>query len=142
MSPMTEADVIQLLRRQHEEFFPKTCSNCGHVFRTLREYVQSTERLWPATSYDAELHRFDVKAELQLGGMAMANCLCGSTLALSTKHMPNEQMRALLGWAQVEMQQRGLTQHELADYLRDEIRKQVLAESPGDTTRDRKEDRQ
>jgi hypothetical protein len=124
---MTEADVIQLLRRQHEDFFPKTCSNCGRVYGTLREYVQSTERLWPATSYDAEFHRFDVQPELQLGGMAMANCVCGSTLALSTKDMPNDQMRALLGWAQAEMKQRGLTQHELADYLRDEIRRQVLA---------------
>jgi hypothetical protein len=127
MNPLTEAEVIQRLRRHHEGFFPKTCSNCGHVFGTLREYVQSTERLWPATSYDAELHRFDVQPELQLGGMAMANCLCGSTLALSTKDMPNEQMRGLLGWAQAEMKQRGLTQHELADYLRDEIRRQVLA---------------
>jgi len=133
--PMTEAEVIQLLRKQHEEYFPKTCGNCGRQYATLREYVLSTKRLWPATSYDAELRHFNVTAERQLGGMAMANCTCGSTLALSTKNMPNAQMLALLEWAQAEMKRRGLDQNEFSDYLRDEIRQQVLAEPAGGNTK-------
>ena len=125
---MTEPEVVQLLRKQHEEYFPKTCGNCGRQYATLREFVLNTQRLWPAMSYDAELRHFNVAAEHQLGGMAMANCTCGSTLALSTKNMPNVQMLALLEWAQAEMKRRGMNQHEFADYLRDEIRRQVLAE--------------
>jgi len=124
---MTEAEVILELREYHEGMFPRVCNNCGRRYASLREYMLNTKRLWPAASYDAELLHFDVGAAEQLGGMAMANCACGSTLALSTKNMPNAQMRSLLQWAGAEMKRRGMNQNELADYLRDEIRKQVLA---------------
>jgi hypothetical protein len=121
---MTETDAIQILYRYHEGLFPKVCHNCGRRYATLREYVVATERLWPASSYDAELDQFD--AEQPLGGMAMANCICGSTLALSTRGMPPAQMRALLDWARTEMKVRGLDQKQLSDHLRDEVRRLVL----------------
>jgi hypothetical protein len=133
---MTEADVIHLLRRHHEGYFPKVCNNCGRRYATLRDYILKTQRLWPTTSYDAAFGRFDVGLAEQLGGMAMANCICGSTLALSTKNMPNAQMRQLLAWGQAEMKQRGWSQQQLLDHVRDEIRRQVLAEPDPAETRE------
>ena len=117
-----------MLREYHEGLFPKVCNSCGHLYHTLREYILTTERLGSATSYDAEMGHFDVEQTQQLGGMAMGNCACGSTLALSTKNMPNSQMRLLLEWGHAEMKRRGMDQKELADYLRNEVREQVLAE--------------
>lgn len=125
---MTEARVIQILLKYHEGVFPKVCKNCGRRYATLRDYVVSTQQLGSATSYDAELGHYDTTPERQLGGMAMVNCACGSTLALSTKNMPNAEMLQLLSWAQTEMKQRGLDQKNLSEYLRTEVRKLVLAE--------------
>jgi hypothetical protein len=41
---------------------------------------------------------------------------------------------SLLNWVRIETQRRGLGPQELLDYLRDEIRKQVLAESGQEDT--------
>ena len=60
----------------------------------------------------------------------MANCPCGTTLALSSQGMPLSQLWSLLAWARIETYRRGLSPQELLNYLRDEICKQVLA-TPG-----------
>jgi hypothetical protein len=112
---MTDAEAIQMLRVYHEGLFPKVCNNCGHVYATLRDYILTTDRLGSATSYDAEMGRFNVGPAQQLGGMVMGNCACGSTLALSTKHMPNAQMRRLLDWLVMEMKRRNQGQQELME---------------------------
>ena len=113
-----------MLRKYYESLFPMVCKNCGRSYATLCEYIQGTHRLWPTSDLDAELGHFE--PVYPLGTMSMANCNCGSTLALSTIHMPLPQNRLLLEWYQIEMKRTGLDEKALSDSLRDEIRKQAL----------------
>jgi hypothetical protein len=129
---MTEAEVVQAARQYFESLFPKTCPNCSRRFATLREYILITKRIGTTKSYDAELG--DWKTTQPLGSVAMANCPCGSMLALSTEGMALSQRLALLNWVRIETQRRGISPSDLLESLRDEVRKQVLDEPiPGDT---------
>jgi hypothetical protein len=128
---MTEAELLQMFREYYEGLFPKVCPNCGRRYATLRDYIVSTQRLWPSLNYDIELG--DYKTPRPIGGLAMANCLCGTTLALSTKSMPVPQTHLIMEWIRTETQRRGIKPAELLDHLRDEVRRQVLAEANQET---------
>jgi hypothetical protein len=131
-TPMTETEVVKTLREYFEGLFPKVCPNCNRRFTTLREYILITKRLGPSMSFDAELG--DWNTLRPMGSVALANCPCGSTLALGTEGMPLPKRLLLLNWVRIETQRRSLSPQELLDYLRDEIRKQVLAESGQEDT--------
>jgi hypothetical protein len=126
---MTEGEIIRMLRLYCEGLFPKVCPNCGRIFATLREYIVGSQRLWPSVNYDVELG--DYKTPRPIGGLAMSNCSCGTTLALSTVNLPVSQTHLVLEWIRAETELRGVEPAELFDYLRDEVRKQVLAEATG-----------
>jgi hypothetical protein len=128
---MTNLEIIRMLRTYYDSLFPKVCHNCGRSFATLREYFLNTDRLWPTTDLDAELGDFEPLHPF--GTMSMANCSCGSTLALSSKDMPVSQNQLLLDWYQVEMPRAGLDQNGLSDYLRVEICKQTLIPETADS---------
>lgn len=121
---MTEGEALQLLREHFESLFPKMCPACHRVFTTLREYIETTTRIGPARSFDAELGEWTTTAPI--GSLALANCPCGSTLAIGTEGMLLSQRLALLGWVQDETQRRGVDSSQLLEALRDEIRRQVL----------------
>jgi hypothetical protein len=123
---MTEAEVIQIVREHMEGFFPKVCPSCEGSFATLREFMLITQPLEPVISYDAELG--DWSPSRPIGTLALANCPCGSTLALSSKGLPLPKLWQFLDWVRTEMERRGLSQEELLRYLRDAVRKQVLAD--------------
>ena len=123
---MTEADVIRAMRKHLEGLFPKTCPNCQRKFATLREYLQVTDHQGRPISYDAEFD--DWQPMEPVGTVTLANCPCGSTLALSSQGMSLLQLWRLLNWARIETKRRGMSPQELLGYLRDEICKQVLAE--------------
>ena len=122
---MTEAEVLELMREYYEGLFPKVCANCNRYFATLREYILATRRLGPTVSYDAEIG--DWNTLQPIGTVAYANCPCGSTLALSTENMPHSQRLLLLKWVKIQTQERGMRPEELLDYLRDELRNQILS---------------
>jgi hypothetical protein len=124
---MTEAEVIQAMRKHLEGLFPKDCANCHRRFATLREYLRTTTHLGPSMPYDVELG--DWRPMRPMGTLTYANCPCGNTLTLSSRGMPLSQLWSLLQWARHETKRRGLSPQELLDYLRDEITKQVLAEA-------------
>jgi hypothetical protein len=75
-------------------------------------------------SLDAE--EGDWETRQPIGSLALANCPCGSTVALSTQGMALPQRLALLSWVRTETQRRGISPSELLEGLRDELRKQVL----------------
>jgi hypothetical protein len=128
---MTDDEVVQILCVYFESLFPKVCPNCNRCFATLREYLLITTRIGPTKSFDAEIG--DWKTRQPIGSMAMANCPCGSTLALTTEKMELSLRLELLNWLRTEIQQRGVSPSELLEYLRDEVRKRVLGDPiPGD----------
>ena len=124
---MPEEEVVRTIRDHLEGQFPKACANCGRQFVTLKDYLHNTVHVGSAMSYDAEAGNW---APLNpLGTLSYANCSCGSTLALSSSGMPLLRIWSLLNWVRVETKTRGQSHHELLTYLRNEIDKQVLAES-------------
>ena len=126
---MTEAEVIRAMREHLEGLFPKTCPSCQHKFATLKEYLQVTDHLGPPVPYDAEFD--DWQPMKPVGTVTLANCPCGSTLALSSEGMPLLQLWRLLSWARIETKRRSMSAQELLNYLRDKICQQVLAEPEG-----------
>jgi len=122
---MTEGVAIQQMIEHCDGLFPKTCPNCQRVYATLKDYLQNTERLGKAISYDIEVG--DLKPADPLGAVATANCRCGTTLALSSEGMPLLRLWALMLWGKLEAHRRGITTKELLEHLCDQLRNQVLA---------------
>jgi len=121
-----------MMREHYEGLFPKTCAKCGRHYPVLRDYILNTRPAGPAISYDVELR--DWQPASPLGTIAAGNCPCGTTLALSTTDLPVPKMHAMLQWVKTETERRGVTPEKLIEWVRDEIRQQVLAESePGRT---------
>jgi hypothetical protein len=78
-------------------------------------------------SHDAELN--DWNPVTPLGTATHVNCPCGNTLCLSSQGMPLRRLWRLMNWARAETQTRGQTLEELLNYLREEIRKQVVGDA-------------
>jgi hypothetical protein len=125
---VTEAEVVRIMRKHLEGLFPKVCPHCNRRFATLREYLLTVEHLGPPIPYDAEMD--DWSPLRPVGTVTIANCPCGTTLALTSEGMPLSTLWSLLGWARSETKRRGVGPRALLSHLRDEICKQVLAE-PG-----------
>lgn len=121
---MTEAEAIQTIRHHLENLFPKVCPKCQRTFATLREYQLNTKNIGPPMSYDAEMGRWHPLRPV--GAVSLANCPCGTTLALSSEGMPLFKLWRLLNWARIETRRRGVSQQELLSQIRDVIRRQVL----------------
>ena len=121
---MNEAEVIQMLLQHAEGLFPKVCPNCRRRYTSIREYLLSTERIGPILSYDAEVGNWNPTQPL--GSMALVNCSCGSTLALTADGMPLPNLTGFLNWIRIETQKRGVSQKELLGGLRDAIEKAIL----------------
>lgn len=85
-----------------------------------------TKRLGPTRSYDADIG--DWQTAQPIGSAALANCPCGSTLALSTDKMILSQRLALLEWVRLETCRRGVSASQVLEQLRDKVRKQALDE--------------
>jgi hypothetical protein len=122
---MNEEEVVQLLHQYFESLFPKFCSSCRRRFSTLLEYIQVTKRIGNAVSYDANDRDWNPKQPI--GSVVMANCPCGSTIALTTEDMELPIRLELLNWVRKETQRRSLEPSELLEHLRDTIRRRVLA---------------
>jgi hypothetical protein len=122
---MTEAEVIRAIREHLEEQFPKVCLVCKRSYANFREFLLITTPTGSTLSYDAELN--DWKPEQPIGTATYANCPCGNTLILISRGMQVRRLWLLMNWARLETRKRGQTVEELLNYLREEIRKQVLA---------------
>jgi hypothetical protein len=122
---MTEDDVVRIVRLYIEGLFPKSCPNCGARFESLREYLEGTTHLATPVLYD-DIDE-GIPAE-PLGPMSLANCACGTTLTISSKGIPTEQMVELLAWARHECLKRSIGIRDLLRHIRDRIDREVLAD--------------
>jgi len=123
---MNREDVIRIMLNYFEGLFPKECPNCKHQFATLVEYIQGTTRIGQPVSYDAAFGNWQTTEPV--GTIAMVNCSCGTTLALSTTSMEMPLRLKLLGWLKTETERSGVSASQFMDHLRDEIRRRALNE--------------
>ena len=122
---LTEADVVRIIYEHVQGFFPKTCNKCQKVFSTYREYLQQTEHAGKPVSFDIELGNW--RPTHSAGNLALANCRCGNTLAISSSGMPLIQIWQILNWVRVETKQRGVKSEEIICQLRDLVESKALA---------------
>ena len=120
---MNEDDVVRIVRLYIEGLFPKVCSNCGRRFGSLREYLETTTHLESPVLYDKITEHVPSDP---LGPMSLANCTCGTTLAVSSRGIPPAQLVELLTWARSESLRRSIDVRELLHHIRDRIDGEVL----------------
>jgi hypothetical protein len=124
---VNDAEAIRLTRAHIESFFPKTCPMCHRRFAALADYLQEVSHLGSPVSYDAEAD--DWYPWQPIGTMSLANCSCGTTLAIDTAGMSLWTMWRLMRWARAETKARGVSVRELLAWVRSEIDAQVLREA-------------
>src|SRR6188474_2216188 len=103
---MTDEEMFQRNFEYYCGLFPRCCHSCGRRFETLRDYILQTSPVGTAHSYDVEVA--DWKPRKPLGGTALANCVCGSTLALTTNDMPVDLVHEMLEWIRAQSLERGI----------------------------------
>ena len=123
---MTEDQVINIIRTNVEQQFPKNCNACGRRFTSLKEYLQNIVHVGNPHSYDAEMENW--RPHNPLGTFSFSNCKCGNTMVLGSSRMSIMTMWRLLWWARKEKSQRGISANELLNDLRIKIDNQVLGE--------------
>jgi hypothetical protein len=123
---VTAEEAIRKTRSHIEGKFPKTCPSCHKVFATLADYLLETRHVGAPVSYDAE--EGDWTPTKPLGTQSMANCSCGSTLAIDSSGMSLWNLWRLMRWARRESHLRGITMEQLLTWVRAQIDEQVLGE--------------
>jgi hypothetical protein len=125
---VTEAKAIDLMIDHLEGLFPKDYPSCRRRFASLREFFAEAHPVGQPISYDLEEGNTNPKQPV--GAVALSNCPCGTTLALSSDGMPLLRLWAVLTWAHFEARRRRISHRDLLQYLRWETRKKVLARPP------------
>lgn len=117
---------VELTRRHLESLFPKRCSKCGREYASLREYLGATKHVGAPISYDAA--GGDYRPLRPVGTMSLANCPCGTTLALGTDGMSLRTVWRLMAFGRRETKRRGITFEQLLSEVRASVDAQVLGE--------------
>jgi len=129
---MTDEEMVRVNYEHYASLFPKSCTGCGRRFASLRDYILATKPVGATISYDAELG--DWQTTKPLGAASLANCTCGSTLALTTEGIPLPVIQDMLEWIRVRSGQRGVSTEELLGWVRAEVRKMALTEQDPNRT--------
>ncbi len=99
--------------------FPKRCANCGRVYPDFRSFVRETSPVG-MLAWD-ESHLEDI-----VGTLSLANCRCGSTIAIQCGDTGGGMYREFLAAIEEDARSEGVEIDELLADLRDEIRRMVL----------------
>ena len=124
---MTADSAIRLTREHIESQFPKLCGKCGRRFTSLAEYLRQTTHVGEPMSFDVQMG--DWRPQKPVGILSLANCPCGSTMALGSQGMKLLTLWRLMHWARGETKRRDVTMEQLLAWVRDQIDGQVLAEA-------------
>ena len=123
---MTEAHVIKITRDHIYGLFPRTCPRCKREFVNLKDFLVNTSPVGEVRSWDADEE--DWLPKEPLGIMALANCRCRTTIALSSEGMPVLQLWRIMLWVRLGSYRQGVTPSAILTALRDTIVAQELAE--------------
>jgi hypothetical protein len=107
--------------------FPRTCGTCHAVFPSFAAYVRGTAPLRAPTACEDE-----ADAEDPIGMLSMANCACGSTLALRCSDLTGAAHRAFMAAWRDESAATGRAPMVVLAELRDMIRAAALAAAAAD----------
>lgn len=121
---LTDEEAVDLVRSHIEKQFPRSCTKCGRTFPTLAAFVLETSRVGEPLSTDAEDGEW--RPTTDDGAMAMANCPCGTTLAIDSAGIGLGNMWKLLAWARARSRERGVSVRALMSWMRDEIDARVI----------------
>ncbi|RXK54964.1 hypothetical protein ESB00_03435 [Oleiharenicola lentus] len=124
---MTEAEVIDVMRRYLEGRFPKKCNVCDRTYANLKDYLQRTTHVGQPRSYDIEMGT--VPPQQPLGTMSFANCACGNTLVIDSSGMSLATLWRLMGWLTAEMWRRRTTAPLILADLRRAIDRATLEDT-------------
>lgn len=124
--PVTEAEVIRMIHQHIKGLFPRTCPRCKRVFPTYRDYLLNTKHIGTPISYDIEFD--DLRPNQAGGNLSLANCVCGTTIALSSEGMPLRQIWQVLGWVKSEAEKQHVPVEKILTHLRTEVSKRGRAE--------------
>jgi len=117
----------EITRKYIESQFPRTCYNCGQTYQSLFEYLIKTKHLGDPIAYDG----VELKVDQQnpTGVASYANCVCGSTLAITSQAMKLLTYWRLIFWAKIESKKQKISVNELLRQMRNKIDGQVLTEN-------------
>ena len=121
---MNEAELIEVALDHISSKFPKECKCCGKCYESFVDFARHTTYVGDPISYDAE--EGDWKPLNPIGTIGMANCSCGSTLAISTDGMDLATLWKVMHWVRGESKRRGISGGELLIELRTKIDSRVL----------------
>ena len=123
---MTLATAAVVTREHLESLFPRNCSKCGRRFASLADYLRNTTHLDAPVSLDSG--SVEVPAS-PMGTLSLANCACGTTLALGSDGMSVETIVRLMGWARAGIARRSITIRDLLVEVRNEVDRLALADT-------------
>jgi len=122
---MTEAQMMQVIFEHVNKQFPKRCNCCQRVFLDYRDYLLNTKHTGVPISYDLEMN--DLEPQVSNGNIALANCHCGNTLAITSSGMSLKHIGQILLWVKMEAYRRGVSQEVIICHIRDTVEKMALA---------------
>jgi hypothetical protein len=123
---LSDRQVIATVRQHLESKFPKTCPVCGRRYVSLADYLVRTTHLGDPVSADDPFEQ--VHQTSTAGAISYANCVCGSTLAMSSRGLDFWTMSQLMHWAARRMTLRGMSMKEVLRDLRSRIDEEVRRE--------------
>lgn len=129
---MNKNQAIKITRKYIESQFPRSCYNCGQTYQNLFEYLIKTKHLGDPIAYDE--NELKVDQQNPTGVASYANCVCGSTLAITTQSMHLVTYWRLMFWAKIESKRQKISVNELLLQIRQTIDDQVLNENPPATS--------
>jgi len=124
---LNEDQAIRLILRHLEAQFPKVCGTCERRFSKLRDFIVATAPVGDLVCYT--LDGMTNGADDPLGAVALSNCRCGSTLALTSNGMPPADFQALFRWVRRESEFRGMPVEAFLQYVRRQTRQKALAKA-------------
>ncbi len=121
---MQRNEIILLVIKFISNQFPRTCRCCGKTYYTIADYTQNTIQVGKPISYDAD--DGDWNPVNPIGLVSIANCICGTSLAISSHGMSLSSLAQIMEWARIETQKRNETASDILENIRIEIAKIII----------------
>lgn len=123
MARLDTEELIAVVIAQSERAHPRSCSNCGRSFASLRDYFLGTTTIGTPLCYD------EPDDDPSIGTLAYVNCACRSTLATRYDRDSMPQYQDLLAWLARESAATGAEPGVVLERLRVTIRERVVGQS-------------